>query len=183
MRGIYIRLYIHRGHGVQTLKQRSSVGRTTLGSKQRLRLLATRQRGFVYKFVKNAQAALTAEHRWESPAQHGFLFISFHLRAFYLSSKSIYPNICLWFFAATAALRTTRGSLYVCMYVCMSVCMSLLAFLPFTQKIFKQPIPQNLWSYAIFFCGCPYEKKNFKNFVYEGVQHFLDTKYKIIFLL
>ena len=80
MRGIYIRLYIHRGHGVQTLKQRSSVGRTTLGCKQRLRQLATRQRGFVYKFVKNAQAALTAEHRWESPAQHGFLFISFHLR-------------------------------------------------------------------------------------------------------
>ena len=80
VRGIYIRLYIHRGHGVQTLKQRSSVGRTTLGCKQRLRQLATRQRGFVYKFVKNAQAALTAEHRWESPAQHGFLFISFHLR-------------------------------------------------------------------------------------------------------
>ena len=52
--------------------------------------------------------------------------------------------------------------MYVCMYVCMSVCMSLLAFLPFTQKIFKQPIPQNLWSYAIFFCGCPYEKKKFQ---------------------
>ena len=91
MRGIYIRLYIHRGYGVQcqSLKQRSSVGRTTLGSKQRLRQLATRQRGFVYKFVKNAQAALTAEHRWESPAQHGFLFISFHLRWIFSLSSCI----------------------------------------------------------------------------------------------
>ena len=89
-------------------------------------------------------------------------------------------NVLLFtFFCCNAALRTTRGSLSVCLYVCMS----LLAFLPFTQKIFKQPIPQNLWSYAIFFCGCPYEKKNFKNLVYEGVQHFLDTRYKISFLL
>ena len=84
-------------------------------------------------------------------------------------------KLCFPFFCCNAAIRTTRGSPYVCM--------SLLAFLPFTQKIFRQPIPQNLWSYAIFSCGCPYEKKNVKSFVYEGVQHFLDTKYKIIFLL
>ena len=43
-------------------------------------------------------------------------------------------------FCCNAALRTTRGRMYVCMYVCMSP----LAFLSFTQKIFKQPIPQNL---------------------------------------
>ena len=44
----------------------------------------------------------------------------------------------------------------------MFVCMCPLAFLPFTQKIFRQPIPHNLCSYAIIFCGCPYEKKNQK---------------------
>ena len=32
--------------------------------------------------------------------------------------------------------RSTKNRMYVCM--------SLLAFLPFTQKIFRQPIPQNL---------------------------------------
>ena len=64
------------------------------------------------------------------------------------------------------------------MYVCMYVCISLLAFLPFTQKIFRQQIPQNLGSYAICFWGCPYEEKKFKNYVYEGVQHVLDTKTK-----
>ena len=36
-------------------------------------------------------------------------------------------------FCCNAALRTTRGSLYVCM----SVCLRSLAFLSFTQKIFK----------------------------------------------
>ena len=66
------------------------------------------------------------------------------------------------------------------LYVCMYVSFSFFAIYSFTQKIFKQPIPQNLRSYAIFFCGCPYEKRNFKNLVYEGVQHFLSTKYKII---
>ena len=78
------------------------------------------------------------------------------------------------FFAANAAIRTTRG---VCPSVCLSACLVPLAFLPFTQKIFRQPIPQNLLPYAILFCAPM--KKN----VYEGVQHFLDTKYKIIFLL
>ena len=33
-------------------------------------------------------------------------------------------------------LRTTRGSMYVSM--------SVLALMPFTQKIFRQPIPENL---------------------------------------
>ena len=46
----------------------------------------------------------------------------------------------------------------------MSVRPSLLAFLPFTKKIFGQPLPQNLRSYAIFFCRCPYEKKKFQKF-------------------
>ena len=67
----------------------------------------------------------------------------------------IWTHSIIHFFAATAALRTTRGNPYVRPYARPS----LLAFLPFTQKIFRQPIPQNLWSYAIFFCGCPYEKK------------------------
>ena len=64
-----------------------------------------------------------------------------HIKTCKKKKKKVVNNI---FFAATAALRTTRGSLYECMYVCMYVCMSLLAFLPFTQKILKQPIPQNL---------------------------------------
>ena len=112
---------------------------------------------------------------------HFFSFIITHQQTWNIKFKVV----CI--FCCNAALRTTRGSLSVCMYVClcvcMSVCMSLLAFLPLTQKIFKHPIPQNLWSYATFFSGGPYEKKKIKNFVYEGVQHFLDTKYKIIFLL
>jgi len=33
-----------------------------------------------------------------------------------------------------------------------------------------------------FFADAPIKKK-FKNFVYEGVQHFLGTKYKIFFAL
>ena len=33
-----------------------------------------------------------------------------------ISKRTIYTTV---FFAATAALRTTRGSLYVCMYVCL----------------------------------------------------------------
>ena len=44
------------------------------------------------------------------------------------------------FFCCNAALRTTRGSPSVWPYVRPS----LLAFLPFTQKIFRQPIPENL---------------------------------------
>ena len=55
----------------------------------------------------------------------------------------------LGIFCCNAALRTTRGSPYV-------LCMSLLAFLPFTPKILRQPIPQNLWSYAIYVCGCKF---------------------------
>ena len=29
--------------------------------------------------------------------------------------------------------------------ICLSVCLRPLAFLPFTQQIFRQPIPENLW--------------------------------------
>ena len=34
----------------------------------------------------------------------------------------------------------------------------LIAFLPFTQKIFKQPIPENLWHYPTFFADAPLKK-------------------------
>ena len=30
-----------------------------------------------------------------------------------------------------------------------------LAFLPFTQKIFRQPIPENFWLYQHFFADAP----------------------------
>ena len=33
------------------------------------------------------------------------------------------PLIKLQFFCCNAALRTTRGRMYVCLYVCMSVCL------------------------------------------------------------
>ena len=69
-------------------------------------------------------------------------------------------------FCCNAALRTTRG----CPYVRYS-------------KNLQATHTSKFVILCNFFCGCPYEKKNFKNFVYEGVQHFLDTKYKIIFLL
>ena len=34
-----------------------------------------------------------------------------------------------------------------------------LAFLPFTQKTCRQPIPENFLLYPTFCCGCTYEKK------------------------
>ena len=45
--------------------------------------------------------------------------------------------------------------------VCLSVCMcgSISFFLPFTQKIFRQPIPENLWPKPIFFADAPMKKK------------------------
>ena len=67
-------------------------------------------------------------------------------------------------FCCNAALRTTRGS--------PSVRPSLLAFLPFSQKIFRQPKLRNLWSYTIFFCGCPYEKKKSKILCTRGYSTF-----------
>ena len=36
-------------------------------------------------------------------------------------------------------------------------------FLPFTQKIFKQPILENSWLFLTFYCGCPDENKFQKN--------------------
>ena len=37
---------------------------------------------------------------------------------------------------------------------------SLPCFLPFTQDILRQPIPENSWPCKPFCCGCPYEKNN-----------------------
>ena len=53
-------------------------------------------------------------------------------------------------------LGTTKGRY---LSVCMSVRLGPLDFLPFTQKIFRQSIPENLLPYPIFFYGCQYEKK------------------------
>ena len=39
---------------------------------------------------------------------------------------------------------------------------SLPCFLPFTQDILRQPIPENSWPCKPFCCGCPYEKTNKK---------------------
>ena len=37
--------------------------------------------------------------------------------------------------------------------------LSSLVFLPFTENISRQPIPENSWPYKTFYCECPYEKK------------------------
>ena len=47
-----------------------------------------------------------------------------------------------------------------------------LVFLPFTQNIFRQPIPENSWPYKTFYCRCPYEKKNQKIYFYPLSEHF-----------
>ena len=58
-----------------------------------------------------------------------------------------------------------------------------MGFLPFTQKIFLQPIPEISWLFPTFGCGYPYEIFFFsKIFVYTLWQHFWYTQYKIIFL-
>ena len=83
-------------------------------------------------------------------------------------------------FCCNAALRTTRGSPYVHMSVCPSVSFSFFA-------IYSKNLQVTHTSKFVILCNIflrmPLWKKNFKNLVYEGVQHFLDTKYKIIFLL
>ena len=53
-----------------------------------------------------------------------------------------------------------------------------LAFLPFTQKTCRQPIPENFLLYPTFCCGCPYEEKNPKNLFYLRAEHVWDTQYK-----
>ena len=69
------------------------------------------------------------------------------------------------FLAAKQDLRAS-GCLYVS-----------IGFFAIFSKIFRQPIPENLWPYAIFFCWWPYEKK----IVLPPVQHFRDIQYKIFF--
>ena len=86
------------------------------------------------------------------------------------------------FFAATQHLEPLGEE---CMYVCMSVCMSVSIsfFCHLLKKSSSNPYLKICDHMQYFFADAPMKKKNFKNFVYEGVQHFLDTKYKIIFLL
>ena len=55
------------------------------------------------------------------------------------------------------------------------------AFLPFTQNIFRQPIPENLWLHPTFFADAP--MKFFFNLALLPLQHFWDTQYKIFFSL
>ena len=50
-----------------------------------------------------------------------------------------------------AALRTTLED------VCLSACLGPIAFLAFPKKIFRQPIPENLWPH-IFFADAHIEK-------------------------
>ena len=56
-----------------------------------------------------------------------------------------------------------------------------LGFLPFTQKIFRRPIPEISWLFLTVGCWYPYKKKS-KNFVYTLWHQFWDNHYKNIFL-
>ena len=47
-----------------------------------------------------------------------------------------------------------------------------ISFFAIYSKNLRQPIPQNLLSYAIFFWGCPYEKKLEKYSVRGGTALF-----------
>ena len=57
-----------------------------------------------------------------------------------LLTVSLYVSI-IAYQLQNVALRTT---LEVCPSVCLSACLSPLAFLPFAQQIFRQPIPESL---------------------------------------
>ena len=66
-------------------------------------------------------------------------------------------------------LRTTRR-------VYLSVCLSPLAILPFIANIFRQPTPENLWPYSIFFAECIF-LLNFVNATSHSTFGTLSTKY------
>ena len=73
--------------------------------------------------------------------------------------------------------------MYVCLSVCMSVCLSeVISFFVIYSKNLQATHTSKFVIICNIFLQMPLWKKNFKNLVYEGVQHFLDTKYKIIFL-
>ena len=102
-------------------------------------------------------------------------------RAITFVNSQIFLNILLGkpkiscFFSGRACmhdifLRTNRG-----------VCLSPLVFLPFTQKIFRQPIPENLWPYSMFFYGCTYDF--FLNLVLPPPTALLGHPLQNIFLL
>ena len=102
------------------------------------------------------------------------LFLSFTwLSHIFLDFFPIIFSPPLMFFCCNAALRTTRGSPYVCMYVCMCVSISFFA-------IYSKNLQATDTSKFVILCNnflrMPLWKK-IKNLVYE------DTKYKIIFLL
>ena len=49
---------------------------------------------------------------------------------------------------------------------------SLSFFLPFTKNIWRQPKPENSWPCKPFCCGCPFEKKEEKNWSTSPSEHF-----------
>ena len=60
-----------------------------------------------------------------------------------------------------------------------SACLSI-SFFAIYSKIFRQPIPENLWPYPIIFADAPMKKKS-KIYFHPLSQHFWDTQYKIFF--
>ena len=75
-------------------------------------------------------------------------------------------------------LRTTVGSMNVCLYVCMPQ----LTFLPFTKKNLQATHTWKFVTLLNIFLRMPlWRKKNKKKIVYLLSQQFWDTQYKIIF--
>ena len=63
--------------------------------------------------------------------------------------------------------------MFVCQSVSISQSMSPLDFLPFTQKIFGQPIPEHSWLFKTFCCEFPYEQKISNILFYSPSDHFV----------
>ena len=73
-------------------------------------------------------------------------------------------------------------SMYCTVPYRMSQKISPCGFLSFTQKIFRQPIPEISWLSQLLVADTPMKFFLSNNFVYTLWQHFWDTQYKYIFL-
>ena len=99
-----------------------------------------------------------------------FPFIAISLITNLVSRILFTYHISILLFCCNAALRTTRGSPYVRMRVSFSF------FAIYSKNLQATHASKFVILCNIFFADAPLKKKNFKNFVYEGVQHFLDTQ-------
>ena len=101
---------------------------------------------------------------WSNPlhqecyGDRGFLFSSL---------SSLWTFIYKW--------SQTHNRQYVAPHPC--------GFLPFTQKIFRQPIHENSWRFPSFYCRCHYERKKIQKFSFIPAQSTFGTTSTIFFAL